>query len=42
MAKITRFEEIKSWQKGRELCSLVYEATRQAPFKQDYALCTQM
>lgn len=42
MTTIKRFEEIKSWQKGRELCSLVYGATRQVPFKRDYALCTQI
>jgi four helix bundle protein len=42
MAGIERFEDIKAWQKGRQLCKLVYAATKVAPFNRDYALCNQM
>ncbi len=32
MAKIQQFEEIQAWQKGRELCKLVYLATNKGAF----------
>ena len=42
MATIERFEDVKGWEKGRELCKLVYEATNKAPFSRDYALRDQI
>jgi four helix bundle protein len=42
MPQIERFEEIHSWQKGRELCKLVYNVTRQTAFARDYGLRDQM
>lgn len=42
MAKIERFEEIKSWQKGRALCQLVYRLTTDGPFRRDFGLRDQM
>jgi four helix bundle protein len=42
MPTIERFEDIKSWQKGRKLCKLVYDVTRQAPFGRDYGLRDQI
>jgi hypothetical protein len=31
VAKIERFEEIVGWQKGRELCKMVYAITDKEP-----------
>ena len=42
MAGIKRFEDIKSWQKGRELCALVYTVTGKAAFSRDFGLRDQM
>ena len=42
MARITRFEEIDGWKAGRELCKLVYAATRQPRFAHDHGLSEQM
>jgi four helix bundle protein len=42
MAKIERFEDIQSWQKGRELCNLVYTCTRQSSFARDFGLRDQI
>jgi len=42
MTAIKRFEEIKAWQKGRELCSLVYRLTRKEAFSRDYPLRDEM
>jgi four helix bundle protein len=42
MTKIERFEEIKSWQKGRELCQLIYRLTNDGPFRRDFGLRDQM
>ena len=42
MPKIEKFEDIKSWQKGRELCRLIYGVTRQTTFRRDYGLCDQI
>jgi hypothetical protein len=36
--KIERFEEIKAWQKARELANLVYDATESGAFARDFAL----
>ncbi|MBX7218729.1 MAG: four helix bundle protein [Blastocatellia bacterium] len=42
MPTITRFEDILSWKKARELTYLVYEATNQDRFSRDYALKDQV
>ena len=42
MPQIERFEEIHSWQKGRELCKLIYSVTREAAFGRDYGLRDQI
>jgi four helix bundle protein len=42
MPNIEKFEDIRSWQKGRELCRLIYDVTRQTTFRRDYGLCDQM
>jgi len=38
----TRFEEILAWQKGRELVSLVYLATREDGLSHDYGMKDQL
>ena len=40
--KITRFEELECWQRGRELTKLVYSATRNEAFKKDLRLAGQI
>jgi four helix bundle protein len=42
VAKIERFEDVKGWKKGRELCRLVYDVTNKAPFSRDYGLRDQI
>ncbi len=42
MAVFERFEDIKSWQRGRELCRLVYSATKKGAFSRDFGLRDQM
>ena len=42
MAKIERFEDLQSWQKGRELANRVYELTRQEDFARDFELRNQI
>jgi four helix bundle protein len=42
MARIERFEEIQGWQKGRELCGMVYRLTSEGAFSRDYGLRDQM
>jgi len=42
MPTIERFEEIRSWQKGRELCSLVYDVSSTGSFSRDFGLRNQM
>jgi four helix bundle protein len=42
VATIERFEDIRSWQKGRELCGLVYQVTGKGAFSRDYSLREQM
>jgi four helix bundle protein len=36
------FEELKVWQKARELANLIYTATRQGEFARDYGLVDQI
>ena len=42
MSKIERFEELKSWQKARELVNLIYDLTSSVPFSHDYELRNQI
>ena len=42
MARIERFEDVKSWQKGRELCRMVYRSTNSGKFSRDFGLRDQM
>jgi len=40
--KITKFEDIKSWQEARRLTKRVYELTMKAPFARDFGLRDQI
>ncbi|MBE9595079.1 MAG: four helix bundle protein [Proteobacteria bacterium] len=40
--KITRFEDIESWQLGRKLTKLVYDAVKGKRFSKDYGLKDQV
>ena len=42
MARIERFEDIKAWQKGRELCKLVYTCSLAPEFSRDRGLRDQI
>jgi four helix bundle protein len=42
MASIKRFEEIKAWQKARELVNAVYAVTREGAFARDFGLRDQI
>jgi four helix bundle protein len=42
MAKITRFEDLQSWQKGRQLANLIYDLTEHPKFSKDFRLCSQV
>jgi four helix bundle protein len=42
MATIERFEDLVGWQRARELTTLVYQATRTAPFSKDFGLRDQI
>jgi len=42
MAKITRFEDLNSWKKARQLANVVYDISSEAPFAKDYELCRQI
>ena len=42
MATITRFEDIKAWQKSRELSNEIYRVSSIPPFSQDFALKNQI
>ena len=42
MAKIVRFEELQSWQKGRQLANLIYDLTEHPKFARDFHLCGQI
>ena len=42
MAKVQRFEELKSWQKARELANLVYSVTLGDQFARDFDLKNQI
>jgi four helix bundle protein len=40
--KITRFEDIESWQLARKLCKLIYKNVRNHSFAKDYGLKDQI
>jgi len=40
--KITRFEDIESWQMARELTRLIYKITKSQKFSKDYGLKDQI
>ncbi len=42
MAKISRFEDLQSWQKGRQLTNFVYDLTEYPKFAKDFRLCGQI
>ena len=42
MANINNFEELKSWQKSRELCAYVFELTNKESFKREFSLKDQI
>jgi len=42
VAKITRFEDLQSWQKARELTNCIYDLTRHGEFSRDIRLCSQI
>jgi four helix bundle protein len=42
MTTIKNFEELKAWQKARELAGYVYELTRQEKFSRDFGLRDQI
>jgi four helix bundle protein len=42
MAKVKKFEEIQSWQKGRELANEVYRVTNIGSFARDFGLRDQI
>jgi four helix bundle protein len=42
MTTIKRFQEIKAWQKARELTRVVYDFSNRAPLNRDFALRDQM
>lgn len=41
MTTIKNFEDLKAWQKARELAGLVYELTRKEKFSRDFGLRDQ-
>jgi four helix bundle protein len=42
MAKIDRFEDLKSWQKARQLTNLIYDFTEHPKFCKDFRLSSQI
>jgi len=40
--KINQFEDILSWQKGRELTKSIYKLTKSKDFRKDLSLCNQV
>jgi len=42
MATIKRFEELQSWQKGRQLANAIYDLTEHSKFAKDFRLCGQI
>jgi hypothetical protein len=42
MAKIERFEDLQSWQKGRQLANMIYDLTEHQKFSKDFRLRDQI
>ncbi len=42
MAKLERFEDLQSWQKGRQLANQIYELTLHVGFSRDFRLRDQI
>jgi hypothetical protein len=42
MTTIKNFEDLKAWQKARELADCVYALTRKQKFSRDFGLCNQI
>ena len=42
MAKIERFEDLKSWQKARQLTNLIYDYSGEGDFARDFELRNQI
>ena len=42
MAKIERFEDLKSWQKARQLTNMIYDFSADGPFAKDFELRNQI
>ncbi|NIV12362.1 MAG: four helix bundle protein, partial [Aliifodinibius sp.] len=42
MGKITRFEDLKCWQKARRLVKEIYKITNEEPLSKDYKLRDQL
>ncbi len=42
MAKISRFEDLQSWQKGCQLANIIYDLTEQPLFARDFRLRDQI
>jgi four helix bundle protein len=42
MSTIKNFEDLKAWQKARELAGCVYALTRKQKFSRDFGLCNQI
>ena len=42
MARIEKFEDIRSWKKSRELTKLIYDFTSQGRFNRDFSLKDQI
>jgi four helix bundle protein len=42
MSKIEKFEDVKAWQKARELVKYIYSITKEDPFAKDFGLCRQI
>jgi four helix bundle protein len=40
--KVTRFEDLRAWQRARELTNLVYVASAEHPFERDFPMRNQI
>jgi four helix bundle protein len=42
MGYVTRFEDLRAWQRARELTNLVYQCSSERPFARDFAMRNQI
>lgn len=42
MTTLEKFEDIRAWQKAREMTTMIYMLTSERPFLKDYGLCNQI